>query len=207
MGQVRQVAAFDFDGTLARGDSLLPFLLLVRGRATVGRTLAFMGPRITAALVGWGDRDTAKDDLIARIFGGVPAATVADLGAAYAQQLVARRLRPSMVERVAWHRAQGHQLVLVSASLAVYLEPLGKLLGFDEVFATALEVGPDGLLTGKMLGANVRGPEKAARVTTWLAGDEHELWAYGDSAGDRDLLALAHTPMLVRRGTMRPWRP
>jgi phosphoserine phosphatase len=28
-------------------------------------------------------------------------------------------------------------------------------------------------------------------VREWLAGDDTELWAYGDSAGDRELLAEA----------------
>jgi phosphatidylglycerophosphatase C len=204
---VRQVAAFDFDGTLARGDSLLPFLALLRGRAVVARTMALMGPRLAMALSGQRDRDAAKDNFVGRLVRGVPAATVADLGRAYAQRLVATRLRPAMVERVAWHREHGHELVLVSASLAVYLEPLGTLLGFDHVAATALEVGADGRLTGRLLGANVRGPEKATRLTAWLAGDSCELWAYGDSAGDRELLAMADTPTLVRRGTLRPWHP
>jgi phosphatidylglycerophosphatase C len=179
----------------------------VRGRAALARAVALLGPRVALAMSGQGDRDAAKDAFVGGLVRGVPASTVADLGRAYAQRLAATRLHPSMVERVAWHREQGHELVLVSASLAVYLEPLGTLLGFDHVAATALEVGADGLLTGRLLGSNVRGPEKAARLTAWLAGESCELWAYGDSAGDRELLAMADTPMLVRRGTLRPWHP
>ncbi|MGH9000745.1 MAG: haloacid dehalogenase-like hydrolase, partial [Acidimicrobiia bacterium] len=50
-----------------------------------------------------------------------------------------------------------------------------------------------GRLTGALLGANCRGAEKVARLREWLGGEELEvdLWAYGDSRGDAELLALA----------------
>jgi len=106
-----------------------------------------------------------------------------------------------MAERIAWHRREGHRLVIVSAALAVYLEPLGDLLRFDKVLATGLEVGPDGLLTGRLRGRNVRRAEKAIRLRDWLSTEfgqqPWELWAYGDSPGDRELLAMAHHPRRV----------
>ena len=57
-----------------------------------------------------------------------------------------------------------------------------------------------GVLTGRLSGANCRGPEKARRVREWLAGaglDGAELWAYGDSPGDAELLAMADHPVRV----------
>jgi len=214
----RTVAAFDFDGTLARGDSLIPFLVMVRGRARVGAALSAMGPSIAWALAGRGDRDAAKEALVGRLLRGLPADEVAAQGEAYALELAERRLRPDMAERVAWHREEGHELVIVSASLRDYLDPLGRMLGFDRVLATALEAGDDGRLTGRLLGGNVRGPEKAARLRAYLDGGgpggaggidgaECELWAYGDSEGDHDLFALASTAYLVGRRGIRPWTP
>jgi phosphatidylglycerophosphatase C len=202
---VRTVAAFDFDGTIIRGDSFIPFLMLVAGRARVAAEVARLGPAIAWAAAGRGERDMVKATLVGRVFRGVPADRVAQAGRAYAAELVKRRARPEMVERVRWHRDSGHELVLVSASLTAYLDPLGELLGFDQVFATRLAVGDDGRLTGELLGANVRGAEKAARITAWLAGEDCELWAYGDSAGDHAMLSIAHSPFLVRRRGMRPW--
>ncbi|HEV7886349.1 MAG TPA: HAD family hydrolase [Acidimicrobiales bacterium] len=203
---MRKVAAFDFDGTLVPGDSLLPFLVRVCGRRRAATALGVLGPSIGVALArGGARRDAAKAALVSRLLRGLPAAEVARAGEAFASVLLPRA-RPDMLARVGWHRDSGHELVLVSASLSVYLEPLGAMLGFDHVLATGLEVGQDGLLTGRLLGANVRGPEKAVRVREWLGADLCELWAYGDSAGDHDLFALAQWPYLVtRRGTLRPW--
>src|SRR3954471_16305453 len=121
------VAAFDFDGTLARGDSLLPFLAHVAGRGRLGRALAVQWPRIAAAMAGLGDRDAAKVALVGRLLTGMPAHEVASAGQVFATRLEGR-LRPEMVERLQWHQGEGHQTVIVSASPSVYLEPLGRRL-------------------------------------------------------------------------------
>jgi phosphatidylglycerophosphatase C len=200
------VAAFDFDGTLIPRDSFVPFLLRVTGRRSFGQTLIGSSASMLRAYGVKRNRDASKAALVARLLRGYPAERLTVLGQAFSAEL-AGRLRPAMAERINWHREQGHRLVLVSASLDVYLEPLGQRLGFDGVLATSLEVGDDGLLTGRLQGTNVRGAEKEARLRSWMAahlGDVPvELWAYGDSPGDRQLLAMADHPLLVGRSVGR----
>jgi phosphatidylglycerophosphatase C len=190
------VAAFDFDGTLIDGDSFVPFLSSVVGR----RALAGAVVRSAPTLALGARRDVMKAALIARLLQGYPLAELRARGEEFAQDLMAK-VRPSMTERLAWHRDRGHRLALVSASLDVYLAPLGDQLGFDGILATSLEVDDDGRLTGLLDGANVRRAEKAARLRLWLAGEldgaRYELWAYGDSAGDKELLAMADHPKRV----------
>lgn len=193
------VAAFDFDGTMIRGDSFLPFLVRVVGPRRFGQVMVISSPA-TAQAYRAGRRDASKAALVYRFLRDYPADRLADLGEAYGQQL-ARKIRPTMTERLAWHRRQGHLLVMVSASFDVYLGPAGRALGFDGILATQLEVGETGRLTGRLAGPNVRGAEKKARLEAWLAeylGDRpFQLWAYGDSAGDRELLAMADHPIHV----------
>jgi HAD superfamily hydrolase (TIGR01490 family) len=141
-----------------------------------------------------------KAALIQRLFRGYPDSDLRAQGEAFAAVLY-NKVRQSMTEQLAWHRAQGHRLVMVSASLEVYLWPLGHRLGFDATLATGLEVGENGCLSGRLNGANVRRAEKVARLSNWLTGQldggPYELWAYGDSAGDKELLAMAHHPRRV----------
>jgi phosphatidylglycerophosphatase C len=93
--------------------------------------------------------------------------------------------------------------VLVSASPELYVAPIGRRLGFDAVLATRLEVGADGRLTGRLLGANCRGAEKVARLRQWRGDGLALAYAYGDSAGDTEMLALAATAVrLARRRTL-----
>ena len=117
----------------------------------------------------------------------------------YAVALV--RQRSDTPHRLAWHQSQGHQVVLFSASLGPYLRPLGRLLGVDGVLCTDAVVDADGRYSGELAGANCRGPEKARLLREWLRQrgiDNAELWAYGDSVGDRELLSLAHHHVYVK---------
>jgi phosphatidylglycerophosphatase C len=190
-------AAFDFDGTLVPGDSLLPFLTRVLGPVGFARLLAAAGWQTLQQYRAAG-RDGAKAELLQRTLTGRPADELRQAGRRYAERLVAR-VRPDMAERLRWHRDSGHRLVLVSASLELYLRPFAASLGFDEIIATTMEVGPDGRLTGRLDGANVRGPEKARRLREVIGDGPVELWAYGDTVGDREMLAMADHPLLVRR--------
>ena len=191
------VAAFDFDGTLARRDTLVPFLRRACGTPRV------LVAAVRAARHGR-NRDALKIAAVGHLFRGRRAGTIDELGRIYADAIV-ELLRPEMLERVRWHRAQGHAVVIVSASLGVYLRPLAERLGLDAALAVELVSGADGLLTGAVVGElNTRGPEKVARLRRWT--DERfgpdapfELWAYGDSNGDEELLALADHPTWVGR--------
>lgn len=191
------IAAFDFDGTLIAGDSLPHFLTRLLGPAGFVRALAEASPGMLAGYRR-GGRDGSKAALLERALAGQVSARVAEVGEAFGSVL-ARRIRPEMAARLAWHRQQGHQRVLVSASLAVYLEPFGRLADFDQVIATRLQTGPDGLLTGRMDGPNVRARQKALLLAELLGPGPIEIWAYGDSAGDREMLAMADHPTRITR--------
>ena len=75
------------------------------------------------------------------------------------------------------------------------------------MLCTHLEADAAGRLTGRLDGPNCRGPEKERRLRAWLTDrglEKATLWAYGDSRGDRELLALADRPELVRGRVIGP---
>jgi len=190
---------------LVPGDSLAPFLGRLLGRRRFAEVLAAAGPGMVAGYRR-GGRDAAKAALLRRALSGLEAERAEAEGRAYGRAL-AHRIRPEMSARIRWHRGQGHHLVLVSAALMLYLGPFATVAGFDQVIATRLEVGADGRLTGRLEGRNVRAGEKArllGDVLRAMAPSLTEVWAYGDSAGDRELLEMADHPTLV--GSHRPWR-
>jgi phosphatidylglycerophosphatase C len=192
----RLVAAFDFDGTITHRDTLVPFLRRLRGlpRFTGGFIQA-----LPAALTAPDRREAYKAAVFQQLLTGVPAEDLAASAVDYGRELPAQ-FRPDMVERIRWHQEAGHEVVIVSASLRAYLDPVVEHLGLDGVCAVELEVADDGRLTGRMVGPNCRGPEKVVRLTDWLGGDTPEhLWAYGNSSGDQDLLAVADEPVWVGR--------
>lgn len=201
----RRIAAFDFDGTLTRRDTLLPFLARSCGARAFGQTMRRIAPlavrnrtgRTGAQPAELHHRDATKSALLRDLFAGRPEAWFLAEGRSYASTL-GSKLRPEMLEQLEWHRAAGHELIIVSASLRTYLDPFATTFGFDHVIGVELEADDQGTLTGEMVGPNVRAAEKAVRLRRWLDGDEPEmLWAYGNSSGDTELLAMADVPVWV----------
>lgn len=192
-GDRPRVAAFDFDGTLTARDMLVPFLVGLAGRRAMAPLLAGAGAELLRSRGR--SRNAAKAIVLRRVMAGRSADEVAEAGRRYAAALLPR-LRPDGLERVRWHQGRDDRVVLVSASLGVYLRPLADELGLDGVEAVELIVDDHGRLTGAMTGPNCRGPEKVVRLDRWLSAEGlHrsgiELWAYGDSAGDDELLVAA----------------
>ena len=201
---VRGVAAFDFDGTLVDGTSFPEFLMRLLGRRRFGIALARAGPSMLAGYRRSG-RDGSKEALLIRAVRGVSANRAEEVGEAFALELT-KRIRPEMIPSLRWHDEHHHRRILVSASLVLYLRPFGRLNGFDQVIATRLEVGPDDRLTGRIDGSNVRAAQKAALLGKALGPGPVELWAYGDSSGDREMLAMAQHPVWLSDllGEVRP---
>ena len=143
------VAAFDFDGTLAGEDTFVPFLRHACGNRRTALAAA-------SAARSTRDRDALKLAVLTTLFRGWAQARFDEMGAAYALRLPPL-LRPTMLERLRWHQAEGHKVVIVSASLGTYLRPLAASLGIDE--ALGVELAADGgTLTGEVIGgANCRG--------------------------------------------------
>jgi phosphatidylglycerophosphatase C len=204
----RPLAAFDLDGTLTHRDTLLPFLHRAVGRGRTYRALlASSLPLARAAAFGGTHRDLAKAAVLRGVLAGAPLDGLTEAAESFAEHVVAQRLRPEVRDRVDWHRNKGHELVLVSASPELYVTPIGRRLGFDTVLATRLEVGADGKLTGLLLGANCRGPEKVMRLREWRGQELALAYAYGDSGGDREMLDLAVTAVRVGRRSSVPGSP
>jgi phosphatidylglycerophosphatase C len=188
------VAAFDVDGTVTDRDCVVPFMRRVTGTRRIAGRLAVRPDRLVPVLTRR-DRDELKSLAAAAAFRGCSEDDLAAAGTEFAQHVHDRWLRSDTVALLDDHRAAGDRVVLVSASFEVYLRPLGRLLGVDEVLATRLAFR-DGVATGALDGPNCRGPEKVRRLHDWLEHDHGgranaRIVAYGDSVGDREMLADA----------------
>ncbi len=186
------VAAFDVDHTLTTRDCVGAFLWRIGGPLGFARAATRHPVRLLAALVRR-DRDALKAILVGGVLYGRRVDDVRAAGTAFAHLVHAAWLRPDTLARLRWHRDAGHLTVLVSASLEPYLTPLGRLLEVDAVMCAEPLIAGERYGDG-LDGPNCRGPEKVRRLDAWLAArglDGATVWAYGDSAGDRELLARA----------------
>ena len=181
------VAAFDFDGTLTTRDTLLPFLRDVAGRGRLAGALARNLPGLLRAARHRDARDVVKEQVLASCLSGLAWDDVDAAARRYAPRI---RLRTDVVATLRGHQAAGHEVLVVSASPAVYVARAVTPLGVEQVLATELEV-VDGVLTGRFAGRNCRAEEKVARLDAWLGGRLVVLHAYGNSPDDAALLDRA----------------
>lgn len=182
--------AFDFDGTLTRSDTLMPFLREVIGGARLARSLVLEAPWLAGYVVGVVPNDVAKQRLLARTLRGRAREQLEARGAAFARDHIPGMQRPDTMQRLCAHKEAGHRCVLVTASLTLYTRPWGLAQGFEAVIGSELDFDDQGHATGRLRGANCYGAEKERRLRALLG--PAPLWvAYGDSRGDREMLAMA----------------
>jgi phosphatidylglycerophosphatase C len=191
---------FDVDGTLTRRDTLLPFLRRVAG---AGAVCAALGRAAAAVLTGAAASRNEIKEILTATLAGRAEVEIREAGKDHAQWIFSHCLRSSVLERLQHHRIQGSRIVLVSASLRPYLEPLGELLGAQDVICTDLEVR-DSTLTGRLSGPNCRGEEKVTQVVENLGHIWPRTVVYGNGKGDKAMLEAAALGYRVgKMGTVR----
>lgn len=187
------VAVFDVDNTLTVRDCVVPFVVRVAGPFRVMGAIA-KNIGSVVSLVARRDRDGLKLLFVRELFAGRSVEEVDEKGIAFASHIADNWIREDTARRLRWHQAEGHVVVLVSASLSPYLIPLGDLLEVDAVLCATL-ADSNGVYNGELVGANCRGIEKVNRISEWCreAGIalENVRYAYGDSNGDTQMLAMA----------------
>lgn len=204
----RVVAAFDFDGTLTKKDTLVPFVAKFAGY-----------PKTLAAVVAAGfaglrrdlsptNRDELKEFMVERLLSGHSERELQRAGGEYSAELIDSALRPEVVKQLQQHVGSGHTVVFVSASLIYYLEPIARYFAVEKVIAVE-PIVVDGTITGEMP-ANVRAGEKERLLRLWLGESETgpladtELWSYGNSSGDHELLQMANRAFWLGSESKRP---
>lgn len=186
------VATFDFDGTLTHRDTLFPFLRFISGLPVFAVKSIRVVPVLCRLAVRNIDNQRAKETVLRRFISGRSRRELVELGIKFSEERISRMLRTEAINRLSWHQRQGHTCILVSASLDVYLEHWSRSLKFDALACSRLDYDDEGRATGALFGRNCHGAEKLRRLHELIdAAKITELYAYGDSSGDRELLAAA----------------
>jgi phosphatidylglycerophosphatase C len=198
----RQVlAVFDLDETLTVKDTLVPYLLLALRRHPA-MWLRCMGLpfNLIAYLLGLRNRAWLKERFLRGVLGGRTKDEIARINKEFISGLMKDGLNRQVLSLLEMHHAQGHRLVLLSASPDCYVNDIGLALGFTDTIATRVDIAGDSV-TGYLAGPNLKGPEKVLALENELGEQlpDYELTAYGDDVSDQNLLAMADHGYWVRR--------
>ena len=186
----RPIVAFDFDGTLTIKDSFTAFLAWRAGAGRYAAGLVGLAPAAFLYLFTR-DRGRLKATAARKFLRGASRVEIETDARRFAEGHAREILRPDAIR--AWKRWQslGARLVIVTASPEQVVAPFARGLGADLLIGTRLEFGPDDRFTGKFAGKNCRGEEKVRRLKAAFGDDVKLEAAYGDTAGDRKMLAMA----------------
>jgi len=184
------LAIFDFDGTITTKDSLADFIQYAIGKPGYYFGLVVLSPILIAYKLKLIPNYLAKEKLISYFFKGWSDLDFQTISDKYSLKRMNRIIRENALKKIKWHQKQGHEVVIVSASMENWLK---KWCDYHKValIATRLEV-QNGQITGKLATKNCHGIEKVNRLNEWCKLSEYsEIYAYGNSSGDKEMLSIA----------------
>jgi len=185
------LALFDFDGTITHNDTFSLFLKFSLDRKTQIIGGFRLAPYIAGYKLGWVTDKTIRTKLCQVGYVGYNANSLKCMGQEFAKKVIPTCIRENALERILWHKQQGDQVVVVSASLSVYLESWCQSLGLD-VICNQLEIR-DGILTGHFSDGDCGCLEKVNRIKNKYDLTQYPtIYAYGDTPNDYAMLELAH---------------
>ena len=194
---MKKIYAFDFDGTLTIKDSLLAFIRFAKGDLSFVLGFLRYAHLLVLMKLGLYPNYKAKQKVFAHFFKGM---TVGDFDALCQRFANDYRelLRPEGVNAIVQAQNEGSEVLIVSASIDNWVQPFFPSV---KVVGTQIEV-MEGRLTGRFLTKNCYGQEKVERILAlYLQRETYELIAFGDSRGDKELLAFAN------EAHYKPFRP
>lgn len=188
----QRLALFDLDGTLTAGDTMFAFVFHCRGTLRTWLGLLWLSPLLALHAAGLVAAAPTKAAFLRHFLGGFSREALEAWARSFADHLEAN-IRPEARSRLQWHREQGHDIVVVSASLDLWLAPWAARHGLT-LLCTQGQFEQD-VFTGQLATPNCNGPEKETRIRASCDLSRYEyIYAYGDSSGDTEMLALAHEP-------------
>lgn len=185
-----EIHAFDFDGTLTRRDTLLGIIRHQRGTAGLMRVLLLHAPKLLMMKAGQYPNWKVKQKVFRMCFGGMTLDDFNALCEDYARKQ-AGIMRTDALRCLDDALKRGCKVVVISASIDNWVSPFFKGREGIEIAGTQIEV-INGKITGRFLTKNCYGKEKIERLLALYPDRKsYRLVAYGDSRGDRELLAFA----------------
>lgn len=189
-----QAAVFDLDGTIVEGDTYVGYLLgYLRRHPERWPHAAGLSAALALYYSGRRDNTWLKITFLRAILGAAERSALAGWTDEFVEKIVSRRVRRAALDRIEHHRDRGDRLVLATASLDFYVEPLAQRLGFDDIVCSRAAWDETGRLTGQLLHGNCYGVNKVAQVKALLErnGVMTLEAVYSDHHSDLPLFELA----------------
>jgi len=194
------LAVFDLDETLIRGDSSQLFSRFLRASAIDTSPGAQEKDKAFMARYHAGDLDLqAYMKFSLTPLKGWRQEPLRELVDRFVTTVIASRVLPGGQECIAWHKARGHQVLVISATGEHLVTPIARHLGISEGIGVQLE-WQNGRLSGSIGSRRPFREGKIRALEEWLAArpvKPEKTWFYSDSHNDLPLLNHVDCPVAV----------
>ena len=126
----KNLALFDFDGTLCKKDSFTGFIFYALSKRHIVKQGIKILPWIQAYYLNVYSAPAMRSRLFRAMFSNANALELQQMAREYATSLMSQLNRP-LLKQLKQHQALGDDVVLVSASVDVYLKHVCELLNID----------------------------------------------------------------------------
>ncbi len=194
-------AFFDLDKTIIATSSTFAFSKPFQAGGLISRRAVLRSAYAQFVyLIGGADHDQMEKlrQFMSQMIEGWDVATVREIVAETLHHVVAPLVYDEAVTLIAEHQLAGRDVVIVSASGAEVVEPIGEMLGADLVVASQLKI-LEGHYTGE-IDYYAYGTEKARAITDLAETMGYDLsacYGYSDSVTDVPMLAAVGHPYAV----------
>jgi HAD superfamily phosphoserine phosphatase-like hydrolase len=185
---MKKIYAFDFDGTLTTKDTLIEFIRYAKGSMALGLGFLRYAHLLVMMKFGLYPNYKAKQKVFEHFFKDTTLDDFNALCKAFAASSK-HLLRPAGIKAIQQAQNEDSEVLIVSASIDNWVQPFFPPV---KVIGTQIEV-IDGKLTGRFMTKNCYGQEKVNRILSLYPNrQDYHLTAYGDSRGDKEMLAFAN---------------
>lgn len=193
MSEKNALALFDFDGTISRKDSFVAFMKFTHGTPVFMFRMAMGFATFAGWKLGLVKSHFTKVKALRGFYRGWTEAKMMEARSRFTKEIIPNILFPKALDRIDWHKEQGHRIIVVTASCDAWLGDWAREMGL-EILCTEMEL-KNGVYTGELSKPNCRGKEKVNRIKQHLnLGDYSAIYAYGNDHGDNQMLAIATHP-------------
>ncbi len=187
---MQKIYVFDFDGTITTRDTLFMFLKFTHGRIKYYRNLLLLSPIFVAFALKLISNEKAKQIVFKFFYKNFPKQTFDKFCFEFIVE-IDKVLNIPILHIINNCISQGNAVYIVSASIENWIIPWANSHHISNVVATQIQVA-NNLLTGNFGTKNCYGPEKVKRLTGLHSTENLFITAYGDSVGDKQMLAFAN---------------
>lgn len=193
----KEIAFFDFDGTLINKDSFFLFGRYKKGNFKFLASIFIHFFQILLSFVGLKSKSKTKEHLFKSLYSNLDYEDFKTSCKEFSRE-IEKYTRKEIMEKAQNFQQNHIPTVIVSASPKDWIEPWAIKNGFTKVIATELEIKEDNKLSGRFSTPNCKGIEKVKRIKKEFPDlDEYYIYAYGDSRDDFPMLDIADFSSLV----------